>query len=412
MSYIKIKNFGPIKNGYGDQFFEIRKVTLFTGNQGSGKSTISKLISTLSWLEKAIVRGHLKKDKINTRDKFIKYCEYQNLTEYFNKDNACEIIEYKSKYLLFSLKDGKVDIQVEEVLDFFLPKIMYIPSERNLLSTVRNISNVKGLPSTLYTFSDEFFKALNSLKFKLDLPINNAKFEYQKLNDISYVIGEDYKIRLSNSSSGFQSFIPLYVVSKFIAESIIKKKDSPYTTATVENSIKENERLGKEIDSILNNKNLSSKLKMVYLEQLSKKEDYSSFLNIVEEPEQNLFPSSQKDILYSLLSFNNLAKSNKLILTTHSPYLLNYLTLSIKANSLYSLVSEELKEKIEGIVPKESFVKKEDVIIYELDEITGSIRILDDYNGIPSDENLLNNKLDEFNSLYAHLLDIQNKAKK
>jgi predicted ATPase len=59
MSKIKIKNFGPIKEGYqeNDGWIDIKKVTVFIGNQGSGKSTVAKLISTFTWIEKALVRG-------------------------------------------------------------------------------------------------------------------------------------------------------------------------------------------------------------------------------------------------------------------------------------------------------------------------------------------------------------------
>jgi predicted ATPase len=40
MSKIKIKNFGPIKEGYleNDGWLEVKKATMFIGNQGSGKS--------------------------------------------------------------------------------------------------------------------------------------------------------------------------------------------------------------------------------------------------------------------------------------------------------------------------------------------------------------------------------------
>jgi len=59
MSKIRIKNFGPIKEGFleDDGFLDIKKVTIFIGNQGSGKSTVAKLISTMMWLEKALYRG-------------------------------------------------------------------------------------------------------------------------------------------------------------------------------------------------------------------------------------------------------------------------------------------------------------------------------------------------------------------
>ena len=42
MSRIKIKNFGPLKEtaSVTDGWIDIKKVTVFTGNQGSGKSTV------------------------------------------------------------------------------------------------------------------------------------------------------------------------------------------------------------------------------------------------------------------------------------------------------------------------------------------------------------------------------------
>lgn len=46
MSRIKIKNFGPLKEtaSVTDGWIDIKKVTVFTGNQGSGKSTVAKLV--------------------------------------------------------------------------------------------------------------------------------------------------------------------------------------------------------------------------------------------------------------------------------------------------------------------------------------------------------------------------------
>ena len=46
MSRIKIKNFGPVREGgqTNDGWIDIKKVTVFIGNQGSGKSTVAKLL--------------------------------------------------------------------------------------------------------------------------------------------------------------------------------------------------------------------------------------------------------------------------------------------------------------------------------------------------------------------------------
>ncbi len=65
MNKIKIKNFGPIKGGFknanGNEWMDIKKVTVFIGNQGSGKSTVAKLISSMSWIEKSLVKEILAK---------------------------------------------------------------------------------------------------------------------------------------------------------------------------------------------------------------------------------------------------------------------------------------------------------------------------------------------------------------
>ena len=63
MSRIRIKKFGPVQNGVHDNdgWLDIKKVTIFIGNQGSGKSTIAKLISTFTWIEKALMIGDYNK---------------------------------------------------------------------------------------------------------------------------------------------------------------------------------------------------------------------------------------------------------------------------------------------------------------------------------------------------------------
>ena len=55
MAKLKIRNFGPIQTGSSenDGFLEISPVTVICGNQATGKSTIAKLYSIFSWLEKA-----------------------------------------------------------------------------------------------------------------------------------------------------------------------------------------------------------------------------------------------------------------------------------------------------------------------------------------------------------------------
>ncbi|MFM7576658.1 MAG: ATP-binding protein, partial [Microcystaceae cyanobacterium] len=81
MSQIKVKNFGPIGSGFveNDGFLDIRKITVFIGNQGTGKSSIAKLLSTFSWLEKTLYIGNLEEKDVTNYDRFVsKYCGYHN----------------------------------------------------------------------------------------------------------------------------------------------------------------------------------------------------------------------------------------------------------------------------------------------------------------------------------------------
>jgi len=403
---IRIKNFGPINIGFSDNdgFLEINKFTVFIGNQGSGKSSVTKLISTMSWIEKALYRGEIKESYVTNYNRFVKeYCNYQNLKNYFREDTEITYIgdAYKLEY-----KSGKFQVSVFNTNNYKVPKIMYVPAERNFLSAVDNPDKLKGLPKSLSTFWEEMQRSLQELSSSISLPVGNARFEYDRSNKIPRIVGPSYRLRLSEASSGFQSFVPLFLVSRNLTLSIDKKRD----TSRNELSSAEQRRLKSEIEKIINNNRLSDELKEAALELLSSKYRNDSFLNIVEEIEQNLFPSSQKDILFTLFEYANQYEGNGLILTTHSPYVINFLSLAIQAGTLLQKIKrtnrQELLPRLNEIVPEKSCVNAERVYIYQLTD-DGAINKLPDYEGIPSDQNFLNQFLLEGNHLFDQLLEIE-----
>lgn len=412
MTRLRIENFGPINQGNinDEGWINFGKVTVFTGNQGSGKSTVAKLFSTISWIEKALIRGDLNVDHFNRKGSFEKHCEYQYIQEYFRPDTH---IEYEGVYLQFLFSSGRVTLLTKDGTEYHLPKIMYIPSERNFISSIRNITNIKGLPGTLYTFSDEYLRAVDELKLPIELPINNVRFDYQKLNEMATITGANFKIRLMHASSGFQSFVPMYIVSKYLTESVIQQRNYFAHNPKNDQSLEEDRKLRTEIERILLNPKLNDRVKQIQIELLSSRINYSSLINVIEEPEQNLYPTSQMSVLYSLLSLNNSFEKNKLVLTTHSPYLINYLSLAVKAGMIIDKnnLDDNLKAELSEIVHPTATLRSSDLNIYELDETSGSISKLANYKGVPSDENNLNEELDEFNSAYSHLVDIQSRLK-
>lgn len=404
MTRLKIKNVGPIKEGYKehDGYIDIKSFTLFIGNQGTGKSTIAKIYSTMSWIEKALVRGDFTSKYLSQYKRFKKHFEYQRINSYFNDNSE---VHYIGDYYNIEYKDDNLKIKEVSTTKgkYKYPKIMYIPAERNILSTVDRIDTIKRLPPSLYTFVEEYEDAKNNLKEDVSLPIGQVKFKYNRKQKKVSLIGEEYELNLAESSSGYQSYVPLYMVTRNIIETLKQKN----ILSDVAESYEYNQKIRKQVQKLIKDKDLSPAVRESLLKELSSHTSYSRFINIVEEPELNLFPSSQKLLLFELIRALNQNKNNKLIMTSHSPYLISFLTAIIKAHSLKAKRSSQpILAEIEKIVPLDATLSSDNISVFELKE-NGEIELLDTYKGLPSDENLLNDLLAEANDDFVRLLEIE-----
>ncbi|MFN7659548.1 MAG: ATP-binding protein, partial [Dolichospermum sp.] len=124
---------------------------------------------------------------------------------------------------------------------------MYVPAERNFFSVVKGAEKLKRLPQSLFAFFEELERSQQELSESLTLPVGDVKLEFDKINSSLNILGQDYKLNISESSSGFQSFIPLFLVSRNIALSIGQNKDSSQNELSGE----EQQRLKIEIERIL-----------------------------------------------------------------------------------------------------------------------------------------------------------------
>lgn len=389
---IRIKNFGAITNGYTDSkdgFFEINKLTVFTGAQGSGKSTIAKLISIFLWLEKALVRGDFLIDDI-TKDVFVnKYLVYHLIDSYLHENSEIEFIGTVYSFHLFAKKDKLTIKKIKEKNIYLKPKISYIFSERNFYSVLPKPTKLAGLLRNLFTFLEDFDEAKKSLGREIyELPVADYKYRYDSVSDKSYIFQKENKgeVELFQAASGIQSLLPLVLVSSYFSSGIENGVSGNSKTKTYSfddlQKIKHiyNEktaRLTSEIElaqfvAAMNIENpwafqffvsnsFFKKNEINRLEkELTEKEKEiltvlqhglfatinSCFINIVEEPEQNLYPVSQRDLIYYLLECLNKGRKqtdeekidrseyNKLILTTHSPYVLGTINNAIYAGNL------------------------------------------------------------------------------
>ncbi len=131
MAKLRIKNIGPIKttDNLKHGFIDFDEVTIFIGNQGTGKSTISKLYSTLTWIEKALVRGDFSVSYISQYNRFKKQLAYQNIGNYLNDDS---FIDYIGKAYQIIYRNGKVEIveNIDKKAEYLFPKIDVCPSRK------------------------------------------------------------------------------------------------------------------------------------------------------------------------------------------------------------------------------------------------------------------------------------------
>ena len=428
MQRLKVKNFGPIGENQNDKdgFFtvNISPVTVFIGETASGKSTAAKLCSIFLWLEKKLIRTEIS-DNLNI-EVFKNLCRQQDIGDYFLPETAliyegsAFIFEYNVSDKVITKKNGK------NISNYVLPKIQYISAARNLLTILYEISNSlitskdgnilslsSNIPFMVNDLNTEYVRALTNLaKNGFDLPVEKTRVFHQ--DHCTFIETDKKKISMSSASSGIQAITPLLLVSEFLSREV--KKDLfeklQVTNENLKNKIR-NELTKIHYDNLIEKFNLycmggreilGQDSDIDLLETIIKKFIPSCFINIVEEPEQNLYPNSQGKVLYKLLECMNMNEHNQLIITTHSPYLLSYLTLVAKAAELFD--KKVPVDRITTIVPEKSMVLGKKITIYEMKN-NGSIECLPSYAGLPSDNNVLNQAMADGNSLFADLLDME-----
>lgn len=397
-----VKSFGPVR----DLEITFKKVTLFIGDQGTGKSCVAKLFSMFKWLEKVLSQKKYKLNYFEQYNRFLtKLCPYHRIESFIQPDSY---LKFESNLYDFVYSDGSFRIHDKnEDAGLFrashqneagLSKIMYVPAERSIVSVAENKTKLlKELPDSSETFSDEFVNAKKFFKSGYELPFEGLHFEYDSLNEVGWISDGEYKVRLINASSGIQSSLPMCMVSEYLSKMIADREE-------VKLSKEEKDKLEKRVAEIMQDDAISDSIKDMMIRQLSSANRYDRFINVVEEPELNLFPKSQMQVLRSLVAINASSEQNMLVITTHSPYSLAILNMLVMGAKVYQMTNEDDKSVIENILPHRFHLDERDVAAYRLSlkDENYCVPIINSNTGMIT-KNDLDSCSDEINKIFNQL---------
>jgi hypothetical protein len=320
---ISIRNLGPVRDVSID---DIKPLTVFIGESAGGKSAIMKAVALFRWLYKRLnLRTYLQASGIAKspfRFSMDKHLEYAGLFEYVSDTTDIQytvtfegepepfVIRYQNKKLdtTGSIPAGAVSYS----------KLSYIPETRGFLPF---LLRSKGRRPTFEPHFEEMvedFERACALRKELDVEFLGVRFSSESTpfgwkHRVSSLDGASYEIDFARSSSGIQNTVPLLLLASHFARDVDLTES--FNRALI-STVADAGRLT-EFRPVADTDTLT---KRVYLH--------------VEEPELGLFPDAQCDLLNRLVLLGSFEAGNtvRLMLTTHSPYILNQLNLLIRAN--------------------------------------------------------------------------------
>ena len=406
MNTIKIENIGAIK--YVN--LELNKVNIIMGPQSSGKSTIAKIVSYCQWVEKRyILDGEF---KYSFSEQFINFHRVSDI--YFNTDS---MIKYESDFVKFSYigKKNIFSIKSKKKNEKYLKsKNIYIPAERNFVSVIPNLGKFKETNDNIMSFLYDWYDIKKKYPKSKKLSILNIGIDYHHLEDSDsdvLTLNSKKELSLKNASSGLQSIIPLIMIIDYLANDFFNE--------TLSNSVDEVEEfkrlLSENFEYIINEfeeifsgniKQESIEIKekeaKKIFELLKSRTKYHSTNFIIEEPEQNLYPETQRDFIYFLIdNLINKNRNHQVLLTTHSPYILYALNNCMMG---YRVSGAMIEGEKEDLLIHQSWINPDLVSVWEIDKEKGILIDIKDVKTGTISKNYFNQFSNEVMNEYFEML--------
>lgn len=346
MASLHIKGFGPIVDSTK---IELTPLMVLIGRQSAGKSTFMKALCFCRWIEKKIM--------VSTDDMVNQYTHYNRFVkelkqfhrlndEYFTEntelmyDGDSITIEYKGV-------NGNAKIVRKKSFDEkrYNTKLSYIPAERNLISAIQNVDKTYKATErdVLFNFIYEWDESKSP--YTSEHPFRLAAtggFSYMNKSGLDVLVRENgIETPAFYASSGMQSVMPMDVMANYITE-----------------------RVGQNAPLSMHERNEINKADNGHS---YRRLEYQSAQLFIEEPEQNLYPESQKLVVMSLVRSLKKAmatgsEQSMTVVTTHSPYVMSVV------NVLLSAAIVEEKGLEQNVVSKDCILPSKSITGYYIND--------------------------------------------
>lgn len=346
MASLRIKNFGPVVDSTD---IKLTPLMLLIGRQSSGKSTFMKVLCFCRWIEKKMmVSTDDIADQYTHDNRFIKELKvfYRLNEDYFNDKTE---LKYDGDVITIEYAGINGNAKIARKKSFaekrYNSKLCYIPSERNLVSAIQNVDKTYKATErdVLFNFIYEWDEAKGP--YTSEHPFRLAAtggFSYVNKSGADVLVREDgSETPAFYASSGMQSVMPMDVMTNYIAGCV---------GGNASLSMYERNEINKT-----DSQNASRRL------------IYQSAQLFIEEPEQNLYPESQKLVIMSIArslkkALGKGSEQSMALITTHSPYVMSVV------NVLLATAVAAEKGLVQDVIDKDYILPSSSISGYYIDE--------------------------------------------
>jgi ABC-type cobalamin/Fe3+-siderophores transport system ATPase subunit len=425
MRKLTIKKVGPITN---TAEIEFNRFCILIGPQSNGKSTIAKVMSTCMWIEKEACTS-LSTDIIDSGASFRKLIEdFHRIHGYIHPENS--YISYQSDYVSIIYDKDDFFLSFKDIKAYHRLKISYMPSDRNVV-TMKDLEKREMESTNFRSFLFDWLDANKRFGKEKKVSILNLDIKYYfddssktSRDRVVHENGVSYDISLNDSSSGMQSVVPLTVLMRYLLTDYFENYDKEISFEQREKNIELSWKIVKDIllryypGAVTEenyrtyfNENVKKKYDQEDVEAKKIMDEMRSFYKqltkpnsisfILEEPEQNLYPSTQVELLKEIVKACNGVHPSTALITTHSPYILTIINNLIYA----SKVGKVNPETVSSIIPRDMWMSPEEVSAYYVANGTVTCIIDEDIQEIKAE--LIDEVSQSINEQYELLSNIE-----